>query len=1469
EKGADQLKIETNNYRRYSRDRSYEKDQFFTDRGIYRPGQPLYFKGIALQFDNEDCPSTQPNVSRTVTLFDANGQAVQEKTFTADTYGSFNGSFTLPTGGLNGRFRIASTHGAANFRVEAYKRPRFEVTFPDEQRTVAANETVTVTGKAMGYAGPPVAGAKVTYRVERKQQLYAWFSYYRYGGRAGDDAVITTGTTTTQEDGSFAIEFTAQVPPGDGQSYFRPSYQFVVSVDVADQTGETHNATTQLGVRQKGSAIGFTTPSLIDKDWKDFKINVNFVGDEAVPEKAINLSLQRVIHPNPAQLSRKWAFPDRPTISKEDFAAQFPLLPATKTPPVEEWKTVGGVTIERDIVVNSDTSVRIATDELAAGYYRIIIQYTDDSGEAQQRDYQLSVLNSSTNELPANMLYFFVPGEDGDYPVGRTIEQKLIAQMPLNAIFNSWGSRGIRTSLVTATNGKRLDFNYTPTKDDRGGISFKYAFVYHNRFFEQQASYRVPWREKELQITYETFRDKLRPGDQEEWRILIKDHNGQPVASQALASMYDASLDQILPFNWQQNLQLFPQNYYATIQFQPYQFRVNSTYGEYINKGKQERYLNFIPPSLDVSPLQLNAYGRISSFMDQAVAMEAAPASAPPPGRARSRAINSPESYTASAKAEDSAYSATVPEPSSSATVSIRKNLQETAFWQPALRTDADGNLVVSFKAPEALTRWKLQLFAHTPELANAYSSKEIVTQKELMILPNAPRFLREGDQIQFTAKVSNLAESSLTGVAYLELFDPETEAIIQDFKVAGIMQSASPGRSSHEIPVSLASEESKTVAWNITVPANAAGLIGYRVVVKAGNYSDGEQNVLPVLTNRVFLTASKPFYLKPGAKKTITLDALKNAASSRGNLQHQGFSFELTNDPSWLVVKSLPYLMEYPHQCAEQLANRYFANQLSYTIVNKNPALREVFKAWQKDPDALNSPLLRNQKLKQAAIEETPWLREAQDESKQNERLAVLFDLNQLAAEQETTLRLLEQRQHQNGSFSWFPGGPDNGYMSQYVAETMIRLEQLGALEEETRSRALNIARKTFDYLDFKMAEQYQRYLNNSKPKDRANYRPGTGILHYLYVRTIQFPGQQAIHPETQEAFDFYYGQAEKYWTEYGLYAQALLAITFQNKGSAKGREIVESLRERAIRKDEMGMYWKYPRGYSWQQLPIETHGRIMEAFAVHGAPSNELDEMRLYLLQNKRTNRWETTKATAAAAYAFLQTEGNTLQNTQEQAVKVNFPAARKSSYTTALAEAQASREAGTGYYRMQLPADEVSDKLAEVALKNKGKRIAWGGLHWQFTQDIDAVQANPDNPLGLQRKLFRRVNTASGQRLVEITEKNPIQAGDRLVVKLVITADRDMEYVHLKDRRAAGLEPTEQLSRYRYEGGLGFYFSPDDLAVHFFFDYLPRGTYTLEYDTFVNHAGDFSNGLSVLQSMYAPEFSTYSAGSRLVVE
>ncbi|MEL6668930.1 MAG: alpha-2-macroglobulin family protein, partial [Bacteroidota bacterium] len=1471
--GNDTLRLNLYPGNNYEPDFSEYRAQFFLDRAIYRPGQRLFAKALIMQTDREGIPSLMRNEEYTMKLYDANGEEVASATQRTDQYGAISAEFTIPTGRLLGYWRVQIDGlGSDGFRVEEYKRPRFEVNIPSLEEPAVLDDSVTIEGSALAYSGPALTDARVSYRVERQ---VSWWSYRYFGGPGTTQAILAQGETTTDNEGRFKIDFVAE-SADESYDRYRPYYSFRLYVDVADQTGETHAAQAIVPTQQPYAQLRIAIAEDLD------------VSDEGKLQLILppansdswNLTIQvePVAHPEPATQSRRWPAPDRPLMSRDEFKALFPDMAFASVPGIEEWTSAGGSIFRSRLQISEDSSLTLPIENWNAGHYRVEVSYLDIDGEQQRLYRHVALSKLATSELPEGV---FAKVQKPNVPltVGEMGQIKLVHQ-PRN-VHGVWSlvsrTRNLELNDRMLSNG--TSFSYAVTEGDRGGLLFYLQYVYRNRHYSYEYRFNVPWKDKELQIEYETFRDRLRPGEPETWTLRVKDHEGEPVEAQVLASMYDASLDAITNHGWYL-LNLFP-DFYERMPRDPNTFSSRTGSDYYINNGQRTREV-YTLPRFNFGPLNWSyrsrggyGEGRILSYSLEAVeADEVRVAGAPPPSAA-------PVNFSADAAApggteEDilgllnagSGNTSSMDDSSESPEqgappVALRTNLDETAFYQPELLTDQAGRVSIRFTSPEALTSWKFQVLAHTGELAHAISSRELKTQKELMILPNAPRFLREGDRIQFTAKVSNLSEEALAGLAELELFDLETEErLASDYQL-----SADP------VAFNIDPQGSQVVQWEISVPAGAAdkGEIGFRVIARSGEYSDGEQDRMPILTNRIFLTSTESFYLRANERKAVTLEALANAQSA--SLTHMGYSLEVTSNPAWLAVKSLPYLVEYPYNCSEQLVNRYFANQISHHLVRNKPSWRTVFEQWQGDSTALLSELDRNQDLKEALLEETPWLREAEDEREQRRRLGLLFDLEAVAARQQATWQELAARQMQDGGFSWMPGGRVSPYITAYVLESLARLQALGVLDQDEQARMDRVVERGLNYLDNQRFDAFHRWLRGRELTDSLaeTYSLQSLEIHYYYLRSYFSTDEVRASTNDELGVDLrkfqipqslndYWAllgdRLDDSWPDRNLYEQAMAATAFVWDGQAsRAEEIMISLRERALRKDELGMHWPYGRGYRWYELPIETHTRLMEAFLVNGATQEELNEMRLWLLQNKRTNRWSSTKSTAAAVYALLQGGSDWLG--APNAVGVNLPHADRSVWSTELAYAQNRAESGTGYYRMSLPAESVSTELATAELSNSGSSVAWGAMYWQFTEDIDQVQADADGPLALQRKLFRQVNTDRGERLEPIQEVSQLRTGDRLRIQLVVTVDRELDFVHLKDRRAAGLEPVEQLSGYRYSSGLGFYFNPTDLAVNFFFDELPRGTHTLEYDLFVTQEGDFSNGLSHIQCMYAPEF------------
>ena len=779
--------------------------------------------------------------------------------------------------------------------------------------------------------------------------------------------------------------------------------------------------------------------------------------------------------------------------------------------------------------------------------------------------------------------------------------------------------------------------------------------------------------------------------------------------------------------------------------------------------------------------------------------------------------------------------------------VKVRTNLNETVFFFPELQTDAEGSVIIKFKMNEALTRWKFMGFAHTKDYEYGFTEKEIVTQKELMVMPNPPRFFREQDEIYFSAKVSNLSEKDLNGTAKLELFDALTmQPIDTDLGNTNASQNFSAKQG-----------QSAPLSWKLNIPKGIMA-VTWRVVAKAGNYSDGEESTLPVLTNRMLVTETLPLPVRGNETKTFTFKAMEKAAASN-TLDHHKMTLEFTSNPAWYAVQALPYLMEYPHDCTEQIFSRFYSNSLASSVANSHPKVQRVFEQW-KNTDAMLSNLSKNEELKTALLTETPWVLNAQSEEQQKKRIGLLFDLNKMANEQEIALQKMSERQDGNGGFSWFPGGRDSWYITQHIVSGMGHLDKLGVKALKDDKKANQMMTKSVNYIDKRLAEHYNEMKKNLKKyggKLEDDHLDRMAI-HYLYTRS--FFGEIAIPNGTREAFDYYLSQSEKYWTDKGLYLQGMIALALhRNDKPDIPANIIKSLKERSLNNDELGMYWKYNRGYYWYQHPIETHALMIEVFQDVAQDDKAVDDLKVWMLKHKQTNHWRTTKATSSAVYALLMSGTNWLLEDEPVQVKVGK---KKIDQSTLQAEA------GTGYFKTSWDGEAVENDMSKVEVSNPNDVVAWGAMYWQYFEQLDKITTFEDTPLTLKKQLFREENTDTGPAIRPLATGTPLTPGDKLKVRIELRVDRDMEYIHMKDMRAAGFEPVNVLSQYKWQGGLGYYESTRDAATHFFMERLPKGTYVFEYPLRVQHAGDFSNGITTIQCMYAPEFTSHSEGVKVQV-
>ncbi|WP_029489668.1 MG2 domain-containing protein [Aquimarina agarivorans] len=777
--------------------------------------------------------------------------------------------------------------------------------------------------------------------------------------------------------------------------------------------------------------------------------------------------------------------------------------------------------------------------------------------------------------------------------------------------------------------------------------------------------------------------------------------------------------------------------------------------------------------------------------------------------------------------------------------IRARTNLQETAFFLPNLRTNKKGDVEFEFTSPEALTRWNFNLLAHTQQAETGQLSAQTITQKELSIVPNAPRFVREGDSLRFTAKITNLTEKPISGTALLEWSNPTNQKNVD-------LQLQHTGTTKK---FKIDSHGNALVDWKIVVPSDLSA-IQYKIVAQAGQFTDGEQNVIPVLSNRMLVTESIPIWVRAGETESYELanfDPLSNTQKPHA------ITLEYTTNPAWMAIKSLPYLMEFPHECSEQTFSRLYANAVASHLINSQPKINAVFKSWEAKKGSLQSPLEKNEELKSILISESPWLQNAKSETEQQQRLATLFNLKKTAQNQQKAINKLRQLQNTDGGFPWFNGGQSNPYITRHILAGLGHLEKLGITNQQTKTD--NIVKNMIRFLDSDLLYHYNEFLRHNKTPD--NFYKQVQWLHLAYARSFfltRFPLKGEVKTIITKALDF----QKTTWQSRSIYQKSLIALTLHRfEKSRVTQQILTALIESAVNSKENGMYWKEnTNSWWWYQSEISTQALLIETFSETNQPKKYLEELKINLLKNKRTNRWESTIETADATYALL------LQGKDWLSLKDNttITVGNQKIATKKLAETE--KEQGTGYFKTHWSANEITPNFKSIKVSNKGKVTNYGGYYWQYFENLDAIKTSNQSPLAIDKKLYKKVITKKGTELQQITTSTPLQIGDKVTVRLLIKNENLMEFVHLKDMRASGFEPVKVLSTYQYKDRLTYYQSTKDVATHFFIDRLPKGNFVLEYDVIANQTGNFSNGITTLQCMYAPEFSSHSAGQRVII-
>ena len=1365
----------------YKESKRKEVLQLFTDRSIYRPGQTVYVSGLAYEME-KDSTRVLADKKYTVSLYDANNNETGKVEVRTNGFGSFSGQFVLPSPCLTGYFSLRAADTSVSFKVEEYKRPTFDVTFEPVKVEYQVGDSIEVVGMAKTFAGAPVQNARVHYNISRS---YAWV--WRFMGRG---SARWEGEAMTDADGKFSVPVHFEIDSDRRESPLW-YYTYNIQADVTDGAGETQQANLSLPLGSTSMVLNMD--NLPDNLVKEKKLEIKLT--------AMNLSGEPVDTPVTYQV-----------VEMEE----------QKDGQEKEGRKVLTGTVEAN-----KSFIPEAIYALPSGNYRLKLSAKDTQGRecTASKNFLLFSLN---DKRPPFVItdWFYQDGLEFDAASPATIyigssEKNVYLLYDVFA-----GNKRLESKRIQLSDSV-ISFRFPYKKEYGDGILVSMAFVKDGRLYSHNARIMKPAPEKKLQLKWTTFRDKLRPGQQEEWKLTVLYPDGRPAEAEMLATMYDASLDKIysahkldfgVDFHYVVPLTYWNTSYmrnaYLYVDFPLKRFRaVPLEYSELI-----------IPSTGRMEAVVVGYGGSPRATLTGALKIR---------GRSAANAVMNQEAVTdmvlqeemVETSAQEKAEMGSSEELAETGDIQIRENFAETAFFYPQLRTNETGEVSISFVLPESLTRWKFMGLAHTQNVDYGKIEATATASKEFMLQPNMPRFVRVGDKANIAASLMNLSDKGVKGTVRMELFNPETEKVFYSQKQKFDMKGGETGH------VNFAFEVSDKYA-----------VMACRMVADGDTFSDGEQRYIPVLTDKQWVTETVPLNVNGEGVHTFSLENLFNKHSKTAS--EQRLTVEFTAHPAWYAVQALPVVANPQNEDALSWATAYYAHSLAACIVKENPRIKQVFDSWKAQggtKETFMSNLHKNQELKNILLAETPWLTEATNEAEQKQRIATLFDLNTMNSGLAVSVEKLRELQNGDGAWSWYKGMQGSRYVTTQVMEMLVRLNALTPQDADSRMQPM--IQKGFEYLGKQAAEEYKS-MKEAEKKGAVGIRPSEQVLRYLYICALD--GKAPVDEKVNRYFiDKLSGEGK----ELTIYGKALGAIILQQAGKvAEAKLFMQSLMEYSVVTDEMGRYFDTPKArYSWFSYKIPTEVAAMEAIQRITKDTKAIDEMKRWLLKQKQTQTWETPIATADAVYVLMATgTSDLLANTGGVEITLGKEVIRTPA------------DDAIGYIKKTMSGDVMNIK--KIRVDKEGAGMGWGAVYAQYLESMDQISGQ-GNGLSVSRQLYKGDEA--------LNESAPLKVGDKITVRLTVKADRDMDFVQIKDDRAACMEPLQAVSGFRWGNGLGYYQATKDASTQFFIDQMRKGTYVIEYQVYVNRTGEYQAGIATVQSAYAPEFGGHTRGYRVMVE
>ena len=1460
-----------------------EGEELYFDRPIYKPGDTVHFSYFKYKKDNKEGEVVRGSKGIFL-LMDINYKVLDSLSLVTDTFGICEGRFAIPADAMPGYWRIKKNDGNSwTFNIEAYKQPKFTVTLTKPAELREFGKAAHVEGIAASYTEVPLDGAKVSYSVVRSEKTPSWRWGWQNWWHGVASQVVATGELTTDDKGMFTIEFVPQ-PDSVIDLSRKPAFDYSVQVTVSDINGETHGASTSLSVGYENSYLSIS--------YYDDSVRVrhyNLDGEEL--EGQVRMTVEMLKTPSKPLLSLDMISSNNAEMpySRAEFEKMFPLYDyMDSSADYTIWPVAKKIYDDKGLVAK-ERPMSFGMRGRAEGIYKISAMMVTEKGDTLRSTYfrEREAFNS---KQPVKSKLLVGHLAKGECYIGDTARLRIGSRLDdvTYYVLIRKNNEIYRHNTYKVSHGF-VDINIPVIDSMVGGFIIEVAAMKENIFERNSWDITVPYRHKELDISFETFRDKLTPGGQERWTVRIKEKlGGAPAKANMMMTMYDASLDSYGRLGWYSNL--WGQSWTSTVfsdingtKGSRYAFRrepsfkaVPNLYGFHILILKNGIYnTEYAYHSRNYSVMSKGASRSKDSAPEVTTELEVVDdelehellvfdagddASANQLNRVVVKAEKVPVIEVGTAESGVSLTSAVVLEEKivqyeadeADEPLHVRQDLSTLAFFRPTLRSGEDGSVEVSFTAPDLLTKWNIRGLAWTEDLKQGSLSKTAITQKRLMVVPNVPRFLRQGDTCIFSVKVSNMDDKE------------------QDIAVTLRMTHADGGELLPIIVgdtvkhISLKAGRSGEVNFTLAVPRAPIFVANYLVVARGQGCSDGEQAPIPLLPSRQLVTESMAFYINGAGEKHYEMKHLTqlDTTASDFTLSTLGLTVDLTPNPIWMAMQSLPYVQQRKNPSNIYLANAIYTNSLSYAIVKNNPKIEEIFREWEKEGyDAFTSELDRNSDLKQTVMSETPWLRDATKEEQRHRDVAKFFNKPMLENQLKKDIDRLLAAQRVDGGWSWIEGGRYSSlYTTQYILKTFGLLLKQGVALDSRTMRALN---RAMDYVDGETYTYYKKYIKN-RGYDVVN-------LDYLYVRSY-YPDNK-LSKSQKEAYDFFYNNAKKYNESYqSLFTQSMLSVVFNRHGDSKlAQEMAKRIKEKALYSDEMGMYWRdNTSGWCWNERPIETQAMLIRTMDEVLGDRESVAKMQQWLLKQKQTTNWNTDVATVNAIQALLAggTSGKAKKGSNEEQFKVDSPvliAPSKITLTFGNHQLVTDTTRHQLHISQRLQKNEVTPADGRLTIRKEDNGIAWGAMYWQYFEQVDKI---PSSSMGvtLKRTLYRMERDG---KLSKMTGISGLKVGDKVRIRIEISTDRNLEYLELKDPRCAAMEPVNTASGWQWSDGLSYYLAVTNAAQTLYIDRLDKGKYVVEYDMYVNNAGTYVTAPTTMQCLYAPEFRALCPAEKLRIE